>query len=95
MHDVPHLPPLLAGSEAEGEEVRIATLPFKLLDTDPEYGSATILRAETLWDHLRVRLGRYRRCGGPMFYTLSPWLWEYWYDPASVRGPSSTGGRGR
>lgn len=63
--------------------------PFKERDDEPEYGTATVLRCETLLDHLRVRLGRYKRCGGPIHYTLGPWLWEYWYDPESVRATAS------
>ncbi len=65
---------------------------FKLDERWPEYGTATVLRCETLLDHLRVRLGPYKRCVGPMFYTLSPGLWEYWYDTRTVRRPEGTGG---
>ena len=42
-----------------------------------------LYRAESLWDHLLVRWRRYKRSSGVLWYSLG-WLWEFWYDPASV-----------
>ncbi len=46
--------------------------------------SAVLYRAESLWDHVVVRWRGYVRASGPLWYTLSPSLWEWWYDPASL-----------